>query len=218
VTLPAEQAHRIPDGVSFAEAALLEPLALVVRSLEQTQPMVGESVAILGPGSLGIMHLLAYKAAGASQVILVGLDQDRARLDLARRLGADHVVNADQQAPVQAVLDLTNQAGADMVVETANSPKATGMAFDMAAPRGRIALFGLYPEASFSPVKMLRKGLTAYGDVGAVSRQFLTAMRWMESGKVSVRDLITKRFRLDEGPAAIEAARRGDAVKVLFEM
>ncbi|MCX7031235.1 MAG: alcohol dehydrogenase catalytic domain-containing protein, partial [Spirochaetes bacterium] len=83
VTVPARQAHRISDKVSFAEAALLEPLALVVRSLEQSRPMVGDTVAIIGPGSLGMMHLLAYKAAGAAKVLVVGLDQDLARLAIA---------------------------------------------------------------------------------------------------------------------------------------
>lgn len=218
VCVSVEQAHRIPDSLSFAEAALLEPLALVVRSLEQSKPLVGETVAILGPGALGIMHLLAYKAAGASTVILVGLDNDRPRLDIARELGADHVVNIDRQDPVQAILDVTNKRGADIVVETANSPKATQMAFNVAGPRGRVVLFGLYPEATISPVKMLRNGLTVYGDVGAISRQFLTAIRWMESGKVNVRPLISKRFSLTQCVEAFEVLRRCETVKIVFEM
>jgi threonine dehydrogenase-like Zn-dependent dehydrogenase len=218
VTLRAEQAHELPEGLSFEEAALLEPLSLVVRSLEQSKPMVGETVAILGPGSLGIMHLLAYRAAGASRVVLVGLNNDRTRLAIARELGANHVVNIDKEDPVQAILSYTDNWGTDIVVETANSPGATQLAFNIAGPRGRIVLFGLYPEATFSPVKMLRNGLTVFGDVGAASRQFLTAIRWMASGRVSVRNLITTRLGLSDCAQAFEIARRGNTIKVVFEI
>jgi threonine dehydrogenase-like Zn-dependent dehydrogenase len=218
VVLPANLAHKLPDEVDFAEAAFLEPLSLVVRSLEHSKPMVGETVAILGPGSLGMFHLQAYKAAGASKVIMVGLDQDRERFEVARELGADHLLNLSQQDPVKAILEYTDGQGADIVVETANSPKATQMAFDLAAPRGRVILFGLYPEATFSPVQMLRKGLTVIGDVALVPRQFLMAMNWVKSGKVSVQKMITKRFSLDQAREAFEAGRQGTTVKVLFEL
>ena len=216
--LPADLAHKLPDEVDFDEAAFLEPLSLVVRSLEHSKPMVGETVAILGPGSLGMFHLQAYKAAGASKVMIIGLDQDHERFGVARELGADHIINLSQEDPVEAILEYTNGQGADIVVETANSPKATQMTFDLAAPRGRVILFGLYPEATFSPVKMLRKGLTVIGDVALVPRQFLRAMNWVESGKVSVKKMITKRFSLDEAVEAFEAGRQGTTVKVLFEL
>lgn len=216
VTVPARQAHRIADSVSFAEAALLEPLALVARSIEQSRPMVGDTVAILGPGSLGMMHLLAYKAAGAAKVLMIGLDQDLARLKVARDLGADGIINLSVEDPVAAVKAATGGMGADIVVETANSPKATQLAFDLVGPRGRVVLFGLYPEATFSPVKMLRNGVTVFGDVGAISRQFVTALRWIESGRIDVRDIITL-FRPEQYGEALEAARKGETVKVVFE-
>lgn len=218
VAIPAELAHAIPDGIGFAEGALLEPLALAVRSLEQSRPMVGETVAILGPGSLGMMHLLAYRAAGAAKVFVVGLAKDRERFRIARELGADGTIDIGEGDPVAALQRVTGGLGADIVVETASSPKATGLAFELAAPRGRVVLFGLYPEAAFSPVKMLRKGLTAYGDVGATSRQFLTAMSWVETGKVEVGRLITGRFGLDQSREAFDAAHGGENVKIVFEM
>jgi threonine dehydrogenase-like Zn-dependent dehydrogenase len=218
IAIAAEQTHKIPDGMSFSEAALLEPLGLAVRSLEQSRPMVGETVAILGPGSLGMMHLLAYKAAGASKVIMIGVESDRTRLDSARQLGADHTINLNAQDPVEAVLEYTDGLGTNIVVETANSPKATELAFDLAAPRGRVVLFGLYPEATFKPVKMLRNGVTAYGDVGAVSRHILQAMSWVDSDKVRIRDLIQQTYSLDECSQAFEAAHKGETIKAVFEI
>ena len=208
----------MPDNMDFADAAFLEPLSLVVRSLEKAKLMVGETVTILGPGSLGMFHLQAFKAAGASKVIMVGLEQDRKRFDIAKDLGADHIINIGKEDPLEAVLAYTGGLGADIVVETANSPKATQLSFDLAAPRGRVILFGLYPEALFSPVQMLRKGLTVFGDVAVLPRLFLTAMNWVVTEKVSAQKMITKRFSLDQAAEAFDAGRLGETIKVLFEL
>ncbi len=218
IAVSAKKAHKISADLDFAEAACCEPLGLVVRSLEQSQPMVGETVAILGPGSLGMMHLLAYKAAGASKVIMVGLDQDRERFEIARRLGADHIINLSTQNAAEAILEYTDGRGADIVVETANSPKAAELTVTLAAPRGRVVLFGLYPEATFSPLQMLRKKLTMHGDVAQVTRQFARAVTWMETGKVSVRELVKNRFSLDDAERAFETAHKGEVAKVIFEL
>ncbi|MCP4402025.1 MAG: zinc-binding dehydrogenase [bacterium] len=165
-----------------------------------------------------MMHLLAYKADGASKVIMVGLDQDRERFEIACRLGADHIINLSTQDAAEAILEYTDGRGADIVVETANSPKAAELTVTLAAPRGRVVLFGLYPEASFSPLQMLRKKLTVHGGVAQVTRQFVRAIDWMETGKVSVRELVKNRFSLDDAERAFETARKGEVAKVIFEL
>lgn len=214
----AELAHKMPDGMDFADAAFLEPISLTVRSLEHTRPLVGDTVAVIGPGSLGLFHLQAFKAAGASRLIVIGLDQDQHRFETARKLGADTIVNAGRQDPVQAVMEATDGQGADIVIETASSPEAYRLVVDIAAARGRVALFGLYPQATISPVQVLRKGLSIYGDVGLVPRQFRRAMNWVANGKVLAQPLINRRFKLEEAEQAFEAQRRGEEIKVLFEI
>lgn len=218
IVLPEQLAHRLPDDMPFFEAAFLEPISLVVRSLEHSCLLLGDTVAIIGPGSLGMYHLQAYKAAGASKVIMVGLDQDKKRFEIAKKLGADHIVNGSKVDSVKVVRDLTEGLGADIVVETASSPKATSLAIELAAPRGRVVLFGLYPEASISPVQLLRNGLTVIGDVALVPRQFRRAINWVRTGKVRSEPLITKRFSLDEAQEAFDYVQRGETVKVLFEI
>lgn len=218
IAVPQTQAHSIPDNVSFKEAALLEPLGLVARSMEQSKPMIGETVAILGPGSLGILHALAYRAAGAGKVIMIGTGKDKKRFEKVLELGADHTINIDERDYTKEVMDITDGRGADIVVETANSPKATEMAFDIAASRARVVLFGLYTQARFDQVKLLRKRLTVYGDVGQVSSQFMQAIRWVATGKVDIGKIITKTFILDEAEEAFEASRQCDLIKVVFEI
>ena len=218
VVVPADLAHRLPDSVSFVDAAFLEPMSLTVRTLEHVKPMVGDTVAIIGPGSIGMFHLQAFKAAGASKIIVIGLDQDAIRFEIARKLGADEIVNASHEDAAKRVRDLTGGLGADIVVETANSPSVLPFVIDMAAARGRVALFGLYPEATISPVNLLRSGLTLFGDVGLVPHQFARAMRWVECKKVLAKPIVSRAFRLEEAKEAFKAFHQGDTVKVLFEM
>jgi 2-desacetyl-2-hydroxyethyl bacteriochlorophyllide A dehydrogenase len=218
ISVPASQVHKIADNVSFSQAAILEPLGLVVRSLEQSRPMVGETVAILGPGSLGIMHAMAYRAAGAGKIIIIGTGKDKKRLEIACSLGADHTINIDEADYIKSVSDITGGRGADIVVECTNSPKATEMTFEIAAARGRIVLFGLYPKACFDQVKLLRNKITVYGDVGQVSSQFMQAIRWLETGKIDAGKIITKTFSLDEAEDAFKAARECDLIKIVFEI
>ena len=218
IVVPSDLAHRIPEGMSFAQAAFMEPLSLVVRSFEHVKPMLGDSAAIIGPGSLGMFHLQALKAAGVSPVIVIGLDQDKKRFEIAKQLGADHIINAGQANPFETVRSLTEGLGADIVVETANSSKATSLAIELAAPRGRVLLFGLYPEATISPVQLLRNGLSVYGDVALVPRHFRRAINWVKLGKINVEPMITKRFSLNEAREAFDYVSRGETVKVLFEI
>ncbi|NIS59250.1 MAG: alcohol dehydrogenase catalytic domain-containing protein [Proteobacteria bacterium] len=218
VVVPADLTHKLPDDVSFVDAAFLEPMGLTVRTLEHVEPMVGDTAAIIGPGPLGMFHLQALKAAGAAKIMVIGLDQDKKRFEIAEKLGADHIINGSREDVVKRVRELTDGLGTDIVVETANSPKVLPLAIEMAAARGRVALFGLYPEATFSPVNLLRSGLSVFGDVGILPRHFIRAMRWVEYKKVLAEPLVTRRFSLDQAEEAFEVARKGETVKVLFEI
>jgi threonine dehydrogenase-like Zn-dependent dehydrogenase len=197
--------------VSIAEAAVLEPIMLAVRTLEHVKPRVGDSVAIIGPGSIGLFHLQAFKAAGASITIVIGLDQDAARLEIARTLGADHVINASREDAVRRVKELTGGLGCDIVVEAANHPSTVSQAIDLASAYGRVMLFGLYPEATISPLTLMRKGVTVMGDVAGT-------LRWVQYKKIAAEPLITQRFRLDQAKEAFDAFRERRTVKVLFSM
>ena len=85
------------------DAAFLEPISLTVRTLDHVKPRLGDTVAIVGPGSIGMFHLQAFKSAGASMIIVIGLDQDAKRFEIAKKLGADHIVNASHEDAVKRV-------------------------------------------------------------------------------------------------------------------
>ena len=218
LVVPSFVAQKLPDGVSMRDAAALEPISLAARTLEHVKPQLGDTVAIIGPGSIGLFHLQAFKSAGASLVIVIGIDQDAARLEIARRLGADHIVNASREDVGARVKELTNGLGCDIVVETANHPSTAGQAIELAGVYGRVMLFGLYPEATVSPLTLMRSGLSVMGDVATAPRWFQRAIRWIQYKKVLAEPLISRKFGLDMAKEAFEAFSDGQSVKVLFEM
>ncbi len=218
LSMPETIVHKLPDNVSFADAAVLEPLSLVVRSLEHVQPIVGDTAVIIGPGSVGLLHLQALKASGVAKAILIGIEKDRKRFEIAESLGADRIVYGDKEDPVKAVMDATGGLGAEIVIETANHPVVWDYLLDIVAARGRISTFGLYAEAKIKPLALLRKGATIFGDVALLSRHFMRAIKWLETKKVSGEKLITKRFALDQVDEAFKTFYGGETIKVLFEV
>jgi len=216
--VPSFVACKLPDGISMIDAAVLEPITLAVRTLEHVKPQLGDTVAIIGPGSIGLFHLQAFRSAGASVIIVIGLDQDAKRLEIAKRLGADHVINGSREDVVKRVKELTDGLGCDIVVEAANHPSTAGQAIHLASAYGRVMLFGLYPEATMSPLTLMRSGLSVMGDVAVTPRWYHRAIRWVQYKKVVAEPLVSQKFHLEEAREAFEAFQQGQSVKVLFEM
>jgi threonine dehydrogenase-like Zn-dependent dehydrogenase len=218
VTVPAFTAFKVPDSVSMTDAACVEPINLAVRTFEHLKPQLAETVAIIGPGAIGLFHLQAFKSAGAAKVIVIGLDQDAKRFEMAEKLGADHIVNGSKVDVVKEVRELTGGLGCDIVVEAASHPSTVGLAINLAAAQGRVMLFGLYPEATISPLNMVRSGLQVWADTASIPRWFRRGIRWVEYRKVTAEPIVSRPFKLEEVNEAFEAFKSGDAAKVLFVM
>jgi threonine dehydrogenase-like Zn-dependent dehydrogenase len=218
LTAPAFTAFKVPDSVSMINAACVEPINLAVRTFEHVKPQLAETVAIVGPGAIGLFHVQAFKAAGAAKIIVIGLDQDAKRFEMAKKLGADHIVNGSKVDVVKEVRELTGGLGCDIVVETASHPSTVGLAINLAAAHGRVMLFGLYPEATISPLNMVRSGLRVWADTASIPRWFRRGIRWVEYKKVTAETVVSRPFRLDEVKEAFAAFAAGESAKIMFVM
>ena len=123
---------KLPDNVSTLEGALIEPLAVGFHAANQGGAHAGQTAVVMGAGCIGLMSMMALKSEGVSHVYVVDIMQ--ARLDKALELGADGVINGKEQNAVQAVLDLTDGFGCDLVIETAGTEFTTRQAIEMVAP------------------------------------------------------------------------------------
>lgn len=145
LAMPEHLLHRIPDSMSDEEAALVEPTANVVQDvLERGRVDPNDFVVVSGPGPIGLLSVMAAKAAGAREVALIGTEADeKVRLPLGRELGADHIIVAGRQDVVEAINDLTGGRGADLVIEASGAPSAIAATVHMVRRLGRITAIGL---------------------------------------------------------------------------
>jgi L-iditol 2-dehydrogenase len=218
--LAVDGLNRIPDGLSFAEASVAEPLACVLNGQELAGVGSGDTVVVVGSGPIGCLHVRLARARGAARVILIDLNPDRLAA-AAALVAPDHTVATDTQDPVAAVLDITDGRGADVVITAAASGAAQEQGLRMLARRGRLSLFGGLPKDAATitvDANLVHyRELTLVGVNGSTPEHNRRALELIASGAVPVADLITHRLPLDEVLEGIEIVARGEAIKVTIE-
>lgn len=218
VVVPVTSLIPLPDGMSLDAAALLEPLATAINTVERTRPAPGTPTAILGPGPFGLLHLLALRAAGAGPIVVFGRPGDEARLAIAAQAGADAALVADRTAANAFMSELTHGVGAGLVVEAAGTPEAVQTAIDIAAAGGTLATLGLVRDTQIDALQVMRKELTWVGVVASVRRHWAEAIRLVTEGRLHPERLITHRMPLAGALDGFAALRAREAVKVMFEV
>ncbi|MER7279376.1 zinc-dependent dehydrogenase [Dactylosporangium sp. NPDC000244] len=218
--LAVDGLNRIPDGLSFAEASVAEPLACVLNGQNLAGVGEGDDVVVMGSGPIGCLHVRLARARGAARVFLV--DLNRERLDLAANLvHPDAAICGSETDVVDAVLKLTEGRGADVVITAAAAGAAQEQAVQMAARQGRISFFGGLPKDK--PVIALDSNLVHYRELtivganGSSPQHNKEALRLIAEGAVPVADLITHRLPLQDALDAFGIVARGEAIKVTVE-
>ena len=195
MTWPADHLIGLPEGVKDDEAPLLEPATVAVHAVRRSGVCVGESVAVLGVGTVGALTLQAFKAAGA---IVYAVDVRASSLQMAARLGADEVVDASRGDAGDRLRDLTGGIGPDFVVETAGAVGTPLDAFDWVRRAGTVVLVGIYaakPEADFNVI--VGKELRVIGSVAAGTGDMRAAVKLVADGKIRLGELVSDRISLD---------------------
>jgi D-arabinitol dehydrogenase (NADP+) len=222
VAMQADRVVLLPESVAEEDAVLLEPLACAVHAVELVALAPGDTFVVIGPGAFGLLMCQIAKAAGASNVITVGLASvDTRRLELARTNGATHTIefDGDVQSTADEIRRITRTDGADCVVDGGGTPESTALALEAAASGGRVAMFGFTREATFEPFRqVIRKGLTLRGVSVALRRHYGAAVRLIETGQVTPSLVVTHRLPVDQFDTAVELMRSREATKVLLDM
>jgi L-iditol 2-dehydrogenase len=218
--LAVDGVNRVPQGLSFAEASLAEPLSCVINGQEQARVGEGQTVVVIGAGPIGCLHVRLARARGAARVLLVELS--RRRLALAAGLVApDEAIAADATDTVAAVRGLTGGRGADVIIVAAGSDRAQEDALRMAARRGTVSFFGGLPKDR--PTITCDANIVHYREVAIVGANGSSpdhnrqALELIASGAVPVADLITHRLPLERAVEGIHAVTGGEAIKVTIE-
>ena len=221
VAVPAWLLHRIPEGVSYEEAALLEPMAIAVHGiLERAKVEPEDFVVVLGCGPLGLLALQLAKSEGASRVFITGVNQDeKLRLRIAEKLGADRTINVEKEDPVVIVKEMTRGIGADLVVELSGSPGAISQGLRMVRTHGRFLAIGIPVEQEVSiPWKeIIFKAPSVIFHFSSCYSSWERSLSLLERKKVDVNCLISKILPLKDWEEGFRLAKSGEAIKVLLK-
>jgi L-iditol 2-dehydrogenase len=197
--------QEIPPHVSYEEAAITEPLACVLHGAEEAGVKLGDVVAIIGAGPIGLLHLLTAKKLGVEKVIVIDLVEER--LNFAEKLGADETINAGKVDVAETVRKLTMGYGADVVIEAIGLPSTWEQALKLVRKGGTVLEFGGCPPGTEIRVnaEMLHYGeVTVMGAFHATPLHFRKALNLIASRTIDVRPLITRKMGLEQIKEAFE--------------
>ncbi len=209
----------IPDSISDAEATLIVTAGTAMYGLDVMGGVIaGEPVVVVGPGPIGLMGVGVAKALGAQPVILTGTRERR--LEMGKRLGADHVVNVSREDPVEAVMRLTGGKGVNYVLECSGAANALNEAGRMVTRGGRICLAAFPHEPVMVDLAhLVRNNIYVFGIRGEGKSATHRAAALIAQKRFEAKLIHTHTFPLSEVPTAIRYARDRveDAIKVVVQ-
>ena len=195
VACPAHICHRLPEGLSFEEAAFAEPVGVAVHAVNRSKVKQGDTAVVIGSGLIGLLIIQALKWRGCSQII--AFDLDDSRLALAKQLGATETFNSKQSDAVKSTVDLTS-GGADHAFEVVGASVTVNMAIDCVRKGASVTLVGnLSPEVTMPLQKVVTRELTLFGSC-AISGEYPEALTAIADGHIQVRPLITAQVNIDD--------------------
>ena len=204
---PEAFTYKLPDNVSFAEGALVEPFAIGMQAAAKAKIAPGDVAVVIGAGTIGIMTALAALAGGCARVIVSDLVQEK--LDIVGRYSGVTIVNSRKENLAAQVSKMTSGWGADLVFEASGSAKAYEGIFDLVRPGGAVVLVGMPVDPiNFdvvgAQVKEARiETIFRYANVHA------RAIELIASGKVDLKPLVSATFPFEKSIEAIERAASG---------
>ncbi len=216
VLVPEKNCHVLPESVSLLDAAITEPLACCVHGvIERAGVLPGDVVLVSGPGAIGQFCHQVAKSAGATTIVC-GIGGDEHRLALAKELGADHVVNAQEQDLGKLVADLTDGRGVDVAVEAAGANPSLKQCLDLVRKGGSLAQMGLYSRPATIDMNLVpMKELKVTGSFSHVPSAWPRALQLIADGKVRSRRLITRQVPITDWQSAFEAFNARSECKIV---
>ena len=213
---PTTRLHPLPDALSDADGAMLEPLGVAVHAVDLGHIPLGASVAVIGCGPIGLLLIEVVRAAGAARVLAA--DPLAPRRAAAAARGANDVLDPADDAYASRLADFTAGRGVDVAFEIAGTDPAIAAAMDAVRPGGRVVLAGIpsTETSSFPANTARRKGLTI-AMVRRMKEVYPRATALVLAGLVDVRGLVTHRFPLSEVRDAFVAAVARQGLKVIVE-
>ena len=209
VAVPQRCVYPIPETMSFAEAALIEPIACVVRGFHRLQAQIGETYLVYGAGPMGLLNAQLARSNGAGLVALIDINEDRlarAQSDFGFDVVGTSLAEVRRHAP----------RGFDNVIEATGKTRVAEQAIDAVIRRGKLLLFGVCPpgeRASYDAFRIYNEEITILGTM-AILNSYGPAIDVLGAGAVDGAKMVTHRFPLEDFAEAVTLARAGAGLKI----
>lgn len=209
---------KVPESIPYRHIPVLETVATCVRPVERAALSPGDTVAVIGPGAIGILITQITKAGGAAKVIVASTSHSKPRLKVALELGADLAIISDEEDLKARVLEATEGRGVDVVFDSTGTDKGITNALDIVRRGGKVCIVGV----SDDPVNIKPFSQLMMREVDILSSLARTASAWyrtiklVETGKIHLEPLIDREFSLKDSLQAFDVLAERSAVKVVL--
>ncbi|MFX1535632.1 MAG: zinc-binding dehydrogenase [Promethearchaeota archaeon] len=218
LVVPAEKVVPIPEELSLKHAVLVEPLAVAVHAVRKSKMKIGDNVVILGAGTIGLFLLQVAKLAGAKNIVVTDLQENR--LALAKDLGATQVINAAKEDPTTILLKEKPFEGWEIVFEAVGHETTMRQALDIVRKGGKVTVVGVFgTETTVIMGNVQDRETEIIGTLMYLMRDFKDAIDLIASRTVKVESLITSVYKLEQAEKAFKTAFDAqNQLKVIFEV
>ncbi len=208
ISVPRRIVYTLPDSLPFEHAALVEAVSVAVHAAAVTPVKLGDTAVVVGAGMIGLLAIQAIRAAGATRVIAVDLNDSR--LSVAKELGADDVLRADQCDVPARVREMTHGRGADVALEVVGATPTIKTAIESVRKGGCVTLVGNIAPTIELPLQLVvTREIRLQGTCGC-NGEYPQCIDLMNRGIIKVAPLITSIIRLSDGPKWFERLHAGD--------
>lgn len=219
VKVPQRILHRVPENVSLREASITEPFCVAYKALvSNSRILPGDTVAVIGPGPIGILCAKVAQLCGAGEIIVIGTEGDDKRLELSKDLGATIIINGSTEDPLKKILSLGDGYGADLVVDTAGISETLKLSMHAVRPAGQITKIGWGTKpVDFSLDPIIAKSVTLKGHFSHTWDVWEHCLNLMSKKLIDLNKLITHELTLDKWEKAFEMVETKEAMKVVLK-
>ena len=208
VAVPQSILYRLPESLSFEQAAMTEPVSVAFHAVNLIPGEINDSAVVVGCGMIGLFVVQALRIRGCGKIIAI--DLDRSRLDMALKFGADHAFKSDEADVIDKIKTLTQGRGADLAVEVVGITPTIEFAINAVRKGGKIGLVGnLSPKIELPLQAVVTRQLTIYGSCASAG-EYPACLDMIASGRVKVDEMMSAVVPLVEAASWFERLHRGE--------
>ncbi|MYL53844.1 zinc-binding dehydrogenase [Pontibacillus yanchengensis] len=194
--VPEENIYILPEPLSLQDGALVEPMAVAVQAVKESNIQFGDTVAVFGTGPIGLVTIVAAKAAGASRII--ALDLSETRLQKAKEMGATDIINSGEVNPVEAIKELEKD-GVDISFEVAGVEPTFKQSIEATKARGTMVIVSIFAGSiDWNPMQLTGGGVKITSTIAYSPSSFQQTVDLMGTGQLKPQEMITDKIQLDD--------------------